>query len=179
MTWKCTLCDLCIRGDSLPPIGQKYSPVMVLLNTPDYYENKTNATLNSDKGKLILKLFDDIGLTLNNIYVTYISKCYSKDGISTHQLGVCTDTYLKVELTKYKPKIIIVFDRNSLINLGTVLDEKLCLFMTLQYVKNYAVFFIPEVIKYVVEPNLPYPSAKFSLLLKFYKKHINAIHIAK
>lgn len=174
---KCTLCDLCIRGNLMTPVGHQTSSVMLLFNHPDYYENKHNEALNSTSKDTVLLQFKDIGLNIHNMYITYINKCYSKDDVTDHQRDICFNEYLIKELNIIKPKIIIVIDNKTLINLGKVLKVQFKPYLTVQYTKKYAVFCMATIGKQSPEPDKSGLVAKFKVLLKFYKSYINPYHI--
>jgi len=174
---KCTLCDLCIRGNLMTPIGQQNSSVMLLINHPDYYENKHNEALNSIRYDQILSPFKNIGLDTNNMYITYINKCYSKDDITDHQRITCFNEYLSKELAIIKPKVIVVIDNKTLNNLGKILKVQFKPYLTVQYTKLYAVFCMATVGKQSPKPDKLGLTAKFKVLLKFYKRYINPYHI--
>lgn len=175
--WKCTECDLCMRSSSLPPVGNKLADIMLILNHPDYYENKSNEVLNSPKGDHIQLILNSIGLNKDLIYITYITKCKPIDFATDYQIHNCSNLYLKKELKKVKPKIIITFDYNVIVNLNKVLNINLHTFDWYQTTKDYVIFHMPNPVKYSKQGENAYPIDKAKPIGIFYKKFINPFHL--
>lgn len=175
--WKCTKCDLCIRSNSLPPVGQQTSDIMLILNHPDYYENKHNKALDSPRGNHLVSILKTFGLSEYNVYTTYVTKCKPEDIATPHQLDVCTSAYLNWELQNVKPKIIITFHREVISNLSKLLNVTLNEYSEFQTSKNYAIFLMPNPVKYSKTGDNRYPMDKFEGIIRFYQKYINPYHL--
>lgn len=182
MTWKCTLCDSCMRYNSIQPVGQKHSPIMVVLRCPDYHENKANEALVGARGDFLKQQFANIGFTIESIYITYLTKCRMDIGETLylrHRVNTCTTNYLIKELDRCKPKLVIIFDVTTLFRFGDMLGVKLDNFKPLQLCKSYMIFFMPDIDKFAYTKPEQYPKDKFSTFVQFYKKHINPTHLCK
>jgi len=131
----CTLCSLYKgRDKAVFDKGNSNSNIMICGMVPADEENKVGLPFVGRAGKLLDNIIEDAGLTLNDVYITNLVKCYLKAGLPLkHEWIVNCLPYLIVQIGLIKPKSIITLGKDAsatLLNfdpataLGTILKEK-------------------------------------------------------
>ncbi len=177
MSWKCTRCDLCLRANSLPPVGYRSSDIMLIFHYPNYYDNKYNNIVGSDRGKLVLHLLNEVALTLDNVYITSAIKCRPTITITDYQSDTCSNLYLKKELNLVKPKIIVVFDSRTMEMLSKLTNTEFNTLGNFATTKDYVIFRVKGLHKALNDKDLTFVRSKFSEIISLYKKYINPYHL--
>ena len=115
----CTLCSL-YKGRIKPVFakGNPESKIMICGMVPAGDENKVGVPFVGRAGKLLDQLLEDANLTLNDVYITNLVKCYLAAGKSLEQIWIdaCLP-YLIVQIEAIRPRVIITLGKDSSINL--------------------------------------------------------------
>jgi DNA polymerase len=105
----CTECDL-YKGRIKPVFakGNPNSKLMICGMVPAWDETRSGIPFVGKAGKLLDIILEQVGFTLNNVYITNICKCFLAPGKSLEQrwIDICLP-YLLVQIDIIKPKVII------------------------------------------------------------------------
>lgn len=116
---KCTLCNL--SANRQVPVfakGNPFSKIMLCGMCPGPEENdpinEYGWPFIGRSGKLLNNILEDVGLTLKDIYITNVVKCYQKPGIrlSDECINTCFQ-YLISQITEIKPKVIVTLGSDA------------------------------------------------------------------
>lgn len=123
----CTQCSLC-KGRVKPVFakGNQKADIMLCGMVPAGEENKIGIPFVGRSGKLLDTILMDVGLTLDDVYITNIVKCYLAAGESLQQdwIDNCLP-YLITQIDLIKPKVIITLGKDSSVNLLGFNDKSL------------------------------------------------------
>lgn len=124
----CKKCDL--HKGRLNPVFAKGSPfakIMICGMVPADEENKIGLPFVGRAGKLLDKILVDCELTMDDVYITNLVKCYLAAGLplKSDWIDACLP-YLIVQIDIIKPKVIITLGKDSSITL-LGLDSKISL----------------------------------------------------
>ena len=116
---KCTFCELHKgRVKSVFSKGNPDSELMLCGMCPGPDENKLSNTLGHPfvgrAGKVLDKVLEDVGLNLENTYITNVVKCFVTPGITLEQewCDNCLQ-YFIAELAEIKPHVIVTLGADS------------------------------------------------------------------
>jgi uracil-DNA glycosylase family 4 len=135
MASTCTLCDLYRgRDKAVFDKGNSNSNIMICGMVPADEENKVGLPFVGRAGKLLDSIIEDAGLTLNDVYITNLVKCYLKAGLSLQRgwIDACLP-YLIVQVGIIRPKVIITLGKDastallgieSKVSLGKIIKQK-------------------------------------------------------
>ena len=115
----CTLCDL--HKGRIKPVFAKGNPeskIMVCGMVPAGDENEVGIPFVGRAGKLLDQILEDINLTLDDVYITNLVKCYLAAGKSLEQIwiDICLP-YLIIQIETIRPHVIITLGKDSSTNL--------------------------------------------------------------
>lgn len=112
---KCRACkfsDKCATNN-MKGIGKKGAPIMVVLDAPDWMDDREGKPLSSDGGLKIKYYLKQAGISLNSCYFTYAVKCKpdcKPAEIKAKELETCRAHLLK-EIKTVKPKVIMLMGK--------------------------------------------------------------------
>ena len=108
----CTLFDTnhnMLQGDGHTPCD-----VMVIGEFPHEKENKDNAVFVSIGGDYLCRLLYDAGISRNQLYMTYLVKCFPANySVLKQDIDYCMN-YLKQEIEVVKPRLILLLGNTVL-----------------------------------------------------------------
>ncbi|MCP3921349.1 MAG: hypothetical protein GY714_02065 [Desulfobacterales bacterium] len=106
---KCNDCIL--SGDFINGLGNSNSKIVFICESPDIEKNLMDE--NNDTGKLFLKMMEAIGITKNDIYITYLLRCTVPEHIlpSENDYTLCSSE-LENEISSIKPSVICALGSN-------------------------------------------------------------------
>lgn len=112
---ECTLCEL--HKGRINPVFAKGNPnakVMICGMVPADEENKVGLPFVGRAGKLLDKILVDVGLTLDDVYITNLVKCYLAAGLPLHPSWVesCLP-YIVVQISLIRPKVILCVGKDA------------------------------------------------------------------
>jgi uracil-DNA glycosylase family 4 len=112
---ECTLCEL--HKGRINPVFAKGNPnarIMICGMVPADEENKVGLPFVGRAGQLLDKILVDVGLTLDDVYITNLVKCYLAAGLPLHPLWVesCLP-YIVVQISIIKPKAILCVGKDA------------------------------------------------------------------
>lgn len=115
----CVLCSL--HKGRIKPVFAKGNPeskIMICGMVPADDENKSGIPFVGKAGKLLDQILEDTDLTLNDVYITNLVKCYLAAGKPLEQnwIDSCLP-YLMVQIETIRPRVIITLGKDSSINL--------------------------------------------------------------
>ena len=115
----CTGCDL--HNGRVTPVFDKGNPearIMICGMVPADEENKVGLPFVGRAGKLLDTILQDAGLTLDDVYITNLVKCYLKAGLKLEQewIDSCLP-YLILQIGLTKPKVILSLGKDASFNL--------------------------------------------------------------
>ena len=116
---ECFACDLAMKRNKIVyGKGNKDANIMILLGSPDYYEDKYGEPCMGKGGIMLTRFLSYLNIDYSNTYFTNIIKCKTIGVIkpSKVELSTCTKLFLKRELAIIKPKFIITigFDNTNM-----------------------------------------------------------------
>ena len=115
----CNLCEL-YKGRNKPVFskGNEKSNIMVCGMVPAGEENSVGIPFVGRSGKLLDDILADAELSLNNVYITNLVKCFLAPGISLKKDWVdnCLP-YIICQIHIIKPKVIITLGKDATIGL--------------------------------------------------------------
>ena len=111
----CTQCDL-YKG-RIKPVFAKGNPeakIMICGMVPADDENRSGIPFVGRAGKLLDQILKDADLTLDDVYITNLVKCYLAAGRSLKQIWVdnCLP-YLTIQIGIIRPRVIITLGKDS------------------------------------------------------------------
>lgn len=117
-----SVCELCAlskkRKNALVEPFLKQSKLMVLDSFADKNEDESGILLNSRKGKKLLNLIKAVlDLKQDEIYISYVYKCFSGNKNDALALSLCLP-YFWAEFRLIKPSVLLILGEDSFINLG-------------------------------------------------------------
>ena len=122
----CTECEL-YKGRINPVFakGNPKSKIMICGMVPAWEETRAGIPFVGRAGQLLDIILEQINLTLNEVYITNICKCFLAPGKSLKQewIDVCLP-YLLVQIDIIKPKVIIALGADTSNALVVRGDEK-------------------------------------------------------
>ena len=115
----CTQCNL-YKG-RIKPVFAKGNPeakIMICGMVPADEENNSGIPFVGRAGKLLDQILNDIGLTLDDVYITNLVKCYLAAGKPLEQnwIEACLP-YLMIQIETIRPRVILTLGKDSSINL--------------------------------------------------------------
>lgn len=115
----CALCSL--HEGRIKPVFAKGNPeakIMICGMIPADEENNSGIPFVGRAGKLLDQILSDIGLTLDDVYITNLVKCYLAAGKSLEQnwIEACLP-YLMIQIETIRPRVILTLGKDSSINL--------------------------------------------------------------
>ena len=115
----CTQCDL--HKGRIKPVFAKGNPkarIMICGMVPADEENNSGIPFVGRAGKLLDQILSDIGLTLDDVYITNLVKCYLAAGKPLEQdwIEACLP-YLMIQIETIRPRVILTLGKDSSINL--------------------------------------------------------------
>lgn len=115
----CALCSL--HKGRIKPVFAKGNPeskIMICGMVPADEENRSGIPFVGRAGKLLDQILNDVGLTLDEVYITNLVKCYLAAGNPLQQdwINACLP-YLMIQIEAIRPRVIITLGRDSSINL--------------------------------------------------------------
>ena len=115
----CTQCNL-YKG-RINPVFAKGNPkakIMICGMVPAEEENKTGIPFVGRAGKLLDTILRDVGLTLDDVYITNLVKCYLAAGNPLQQEWIdgCLP-YLITQIGIIRPYVIVALGKDASINL--------------------------------------------------------------
>jgi DNA polymerase len=124
----CRDCEL--YEGRLNPVFAKGNPVaeiMICGMVPADEENKVGLPFVGRAGKLLDKILIDSSLTMDDVYITNLVKCYLSAGLAlkSNWIDACL-SYLIVQINIIQPKVILTLGKDSSITL-LGLDHKISL----------------------------------------------------
>lgn len=122
--------------------GKQSSDCFIIGNPPNSEENLTGRPFVGKPGQLFIKMIQAINLERQNLYITNITKCKTKNTDKT-EIKKCLP-YLHQQLTIVKPKIILIFGELAA-NIFLNTDEKI---ENLREKQNFSYNGIPVYITY-------------------------------
>ena len=115
----CTLCEL-HKGRKNPVFdkGNPEADVMICGMVPAYEENENGIPFVGRAGRLLDKILAEVELTLNDVYVSNIVKCFLAPGnpLKEEWINACLP-YLICQITCVVPKVIITLGLDATIGL--------------------------------------------------------------
>lgn len=124
----CKCCEL-HKGRVTPVFakGNPQSKIMICGMVPADEENKVGLPFVGKAGKLLDKILIDSFLTMNDVYITNLVKCYLAAGLplKSDWIDACL-SYLIVQIDIINPKVIITLGKDSSVTL-LGLDQKISL----------------------------------------------------
>lgn len=122
----CTACSLSSGRDK--PVfakGAITAKLMICGMVPAIEENKVGIPFVGRAGKLLDDVLQDVGLSLNDVYITNLVKCFLAAGLPLKQEWIDTCfPFLLAQIALIKPKVIITLGKDATYNLLN-LDNKL------------------------------------------------------
>lgn len=111
----CTRCEL--HKGRVTPVFAKGNPnasIMICGMVPADEENKVGLPFVGRAGQLLDKILADTGLTLDDVYITNLVKCYLRAGLPLQKLWIesCLP-YLITQIGLIKPKVIIPLGKDA------------------------------------------------------------------
>ena len=103
----CNKCDISIKSNIVNGYGDINSGIVIIGESPGYYENKYKIPFVGRSGDLLNSLLTMIGLSRDMVYVTNVIKCQPHASPTATEVNNCSN-YLKYELWFAKPKIIVL-----------------------------------------------------------------------
>ncbi len=125
---KCTLCSL--HEGRINPVfskGNEQTDIMICGMVPAVDENEAGTPFVGRSGKCLDSLLDVVGLSVYDVYITNIVKCFLKPGIKLNEEWVdnCI-SYLISQIYIIKPKVIITLGADASNGLlGFKMDTKI------------------------------------------------------
>ena len=115
----CSLCSL--HKGRIKPVFAKGNPeskIMICGMVPADEENKSGIPFVGRAGKLLDQVLYDTKLTLNDVYITNLVKCYLAAGKPLEQnwIDACLP-YLMVQIETIRPRVILTLGKDASINL--------------------------------------------------------------
>ena len=142
----CELCNLC-KGRKLPVFdkGNPLAKIMLCGMVPAEEENKTGLPFVGRAGKLLDQILEDTSLTLSEVYITNLVKCFLPAGKSLNQewIDACLP-YLLIQIDIVQPTVIITLGKDATTTL-LGLDQKL----TMGKIKQTQIYNYGKVIKII------------------------------
>jgi len=124
----CTHCDLYKkRNKAVFAKGNSNTSLMICGMVPADEENKVGLPFVGRAGKLLDKILADVVLTIDDVYITNLVKCYLAAGLSLKSdwIDSCL-SYLIVQIDIIKPKVIVTLGKDASTTL-LGLDQKIFL----------------------------------------------------
>lgn len=112
---RCTHCPLCLeRGNVLFGEGNPNARLLVIGSMPSMEEDQSGRFFKGPGGELLLKIISAMKLAPDQIYITNIIKCRSKDGRSPtlHEIQRCRPFWER-QIRVVKPEVICTFGELS------------------------------------------------------------------
>jgi len=125
---ECMLCEL--HKGRINPVFAKGNPsarIMICGMVPADEENKVGLPFVGRAGQLLDKILVDVGLTLDDVYITNLVKCYLAAGLPLNPSWVesCLP-YLIVQIDLIRPKAVLCVGKDASIAL-LGMDSKIAL----------------------------------------------------
>lgn len=113
----CPLCRLCeSRTNAVPGEGSPAAEIVFVGEGPGRNEDEQGIPFCGASGKLLDELLASINLSRQEVFITNIVKCRppnNRDPLPDEK-EICTNNYLKKQLTLISPKLIITLGRHAL-----------------------------------------------------------------
>ena len=106
---KCTRCDLSTtRNKVVFSSGPGNCDVMVIGEAPGASEDETGIPFVGRGGQMLNKLFEEVGIFRNNIYIANVLKCRPPENRNpkANEIHECS-SYLWAQIKFVKPKVIV------------------------------------------------------------------------
>lgn len=121
----CTECSL--HKGRIKPVFAKGNPdskIIICGMVPAWAETKSGIPFVGKSGKLLDIILKEVNLTLEDVYITNICKCFLEPGKLLQQEWIdrCLP-YLLVQIQLIKPDVIITLGKDSSVNLIGLTEE--------------------------------------------------------
>jgi len=105
----CTLCSLCkTRTNPVFAKGNPQARLMICGMVPGPEEDKAGIPFVGRSGQLLDKILANVGITLDNVYITNLVKCWLKPGLNLQSDWIATCMpYLIAQLSVIQPYVVI------------------------------------------------------------------------
>lgn len=111
----CCLCEL-YKGRVKPVFskGNHYSSILICGMVPADEENKIGLPFVGRAGKLLDTILNTSEMSLHDVYITNLVKCYLSAGLILHQewIDACLP-YIITQISLIKPKVILTLGKDS------------------------------------------------------------------
>jgi DNA polymerase len=124
----CTECELCVgRLNPVFAKGNPLSKIFVCGMVPAHEENKIGLPFVGRAGQCLDILLESVGLSIDDVYVTNIVKCFLAPGVKLKQEWVSNCLpYLIDQINVIKPKVIVTLGADATNGLlGLSIDTKI------------------------------------------------------
>lgn len=111
----CTLCqfgDRC-KTNKMEGRGAEGSPIMIVLDAPDWIDDKEGTPASGDGGNKLWYLMAQAGLKRSEVFITHAVKCkptVKPAEVKPKEVNTCR-IHLLSEIKKHKPKVIITMGK--------------------------------------------------------------------
>lgn len=112
----CNLCRLHqFRKNAVPGEGPYNAKVVFVGEGPGRMEDQKGIPFCGAAGKFLDELLKTAGLQRRDVYITNVVKCRPPDNRVPFddEVGICTSTYLKNQISMIKPKLVVAMGRTS------------------------------------------------------------------
>jgi DNA polymerase len=105
----CRLCRLAeTRHQAVPPEGDPNASIMIVAQAPGREEDSKGKMFLGPSGEVLDRLFESIGLTREEVYMTNLLKCFLPNCRKPHQDEIDTcNVYLDREIELVNPEILV------------------------------------------------------------------------
>jgi uracil-DNA glycosylase family 4 len=115
---KASICDLCdLSNGRIKPVfdkGNSSSSIMICGMVPASEENKIGLPFVGRAGKLLDRVLELTGLSIDNVYITNLVKCYLAAGLLLQQTWIdnCLP-FLLTQISIINPKVILSLGKDA------------------------------------------------------------------
>ncbi len=122
---RCELCSLHLgRQNPVFAKGNPESDIVICGMVPAKEENEAGLPFVGRSGQLLDTILHDVGLTLDDVYITNLVKCFLAAGRKLEQIWIqsCLP-YLILQLNFIKPKVIVALGKDAAFTLAGIKDD--------------------------------------------------------
>lgn len=106
-------CTVCVPGE-----GPEQADLMIVGMNPGAQEDLRGRPFVGEAGKVLDDCLAGAGITRSQVFVTNAVKCYSGKAKPTRtELSICSDLYLKQEIARVRPRVIVALGDLALLAL--------------------------------------------------------------
>jgi uracil-DNA glycosylase family 4 len=109
---KCTLCPIHKECTApVPGVGNVDAKILFIGRNPGEKEDYFGTPFVGPGGRLLNKFMERAGITANNVFITNLVKCYTRNNRvpEPEEISICTINWLFAELKYLNPKLIVLF----------------------------------------------------------------------